>query len=205
MENERDKNVTATENELLNTIEKLIREDTFTLDIGAGVNRIKIKVHDYVDVDDLSDAVQDIVFRVKANDFRYEVFDFMLGYHIIKLFTNIPIPMIDDEAIDYARCYDICTRLNLIDRLCEKSNNIAAYIAVIEKNVWRKLEYDKVMATNENLNILYGRVYNFIDNLDTLLSQVEDLGFDKIASELINVTDKISFIEDLKNNKTKED
>lgn len=198
MENAQKSDVELMENAICNAVESTIKENYFSFDVGNGANKKKVQAHDYVDVDTLSDTVQDIVFRIEANDFRYEVFDFMMGYYVIKLFTNIPIPMMED-SIDYAKCYDICTRLNLINRLCEKSANIAEYISVIEKNVWRKLEYDKAMQANENMNILYGRVYNFIDNLDNTLDNLKELGFDKIASELVNVTNNLSFIDKIDN------
>ena len=123
---------------LLGKIERYIKDDTTTLNFGDKSNGFALTVNDYVDADTLASVVDDIVLKVKISDFDYYLFDILMSYYTISLFTDIPVPTVktdEAEVPDYTKCYDICTRLNLIDSLCGVSDYIADYISFIEKNV----------------------------------------------------------------------
>lgn len=183
-------------NTLLNKIENHIKPKT--VDVKFEDTDIVIEVTDYVSTGELSAAVETISDMVRLNDYTYELIDILMGYYVISLFTNIPIPTTgdgDEEMEDYQKCYDICMRLNLIDALCETSDNITESIAFIEKNVWRRLEYTKAMKANESLMLLCDKAYEMLENLDGLLGGVDIDMLNQIADQLGDTASKLSLVE----------
>ena len=172
---------------LLGKIERYIKDDTTTLNFGDKSNGFALTVNDYVDADTLASVVDDIVLKVKISDFDYYLFDILMSYYTISLFTDIPVPTVktdEAEVPDYTKCYDICTRLNLIDALCGVSDYIADYISFIETNVWRKLEYHKGMAANEALSMVCGKVYDLLDGLEDMVEKTRDVDLQTVMSDL---------------------
>lgn len=173
--------------DLLGKIETYIKDTTTTLNFGDKSNGFTLTVTDYVDADTLASIVDDIVLKVKISDFDYYLFDILMSYYAISLFTDIPVPTIktdETEVPDYTKCYDICTRLNLVDALCDASEPIADYISFIETNVWRKLEYYKGMAANEALSMVCGKVYDLLDGLEDMVEKTRDVDLQTVMSNL---------------------
>lgn len=174
---------------LMEKIDEYIKDDTCTLTFGNGSDEFAIQVNDYVDADTLAAVVDDIAFNVRNSEFDYYLFDILMAYHVISLFTDIPIPTIKTEESetqtqDYTKCYDICTRLNLINELCSVSDDIEEYIEFIEKNVWRKLEYYKELAANDALMMVCGKAYELLDELEGIVEQATDVDLQTVMSEL---------------------
>lgn len=173
--------------DLLGKIETYIKDDTTTLTFGDKSNGFTLTVNDYVDADTLASIVDDIVLKVKISDFDYYLFDILMSYYTLSLFTDIPVPTIktdEAEVPDYTKCYDICTRLNLVDALCDASDYIADYISFIETNVWRKLEYHKEMAANEALSMVCGKVYDLLDGLEDMVEKTRDVDLQTVMANL---------------------
>lgn len=173
--------------DLMEKIDEYIKDNTCTLTFGDGSDEFAIQVNDYVDADTLAAVVDDIAFNVRNSEFDYYLFDILMAYHVISLFTDIPIPAIkteESETQDYTKCYDICARLNLINELCSASGNIEEYIEFIEKNVWRKLEYYKELAANDALMMVCGKAYELLDELEGIVEQATDVDLQTVMSEL---------------------
>lgn len=174
-------------------IEKYIEKENVVLTFGSDDDAFDVEVNDYVDVSTLIAVVDEIVRLIQSNDFDYSLFDVGLAYFIIDLFTDIPIPMREQgDFPDYEKCYDICSRMNLIDEVCAASGNAEDAISYIEKNVWRKLEYYKAMEANRALTMVCGKLYDVLDRVGTIVDQVADVDLQALADELNEVSGKIA-------------
>lgn len=185
---------------LLKNIEKYIEPKTITLSFNDG--EFKVTVTDYVAPGILAAAIENIETMVRINDYSYELFDILMGYYTVTLFTDIPVPQRkgeDGEMVDdYEKCFDICTRLNLTDMLACESDSIAYSLAFIEKNVWRRLEYCKTMESNSALMLLCDKAYEMLENLDGLMGKFDIDNLNKIADTLGDFTQNLSLVENPK-------
>lgn len=187
-------------NTLLENIEKYIEPKTIILSYNDG--EFEVTATDYVAPGVLATAIENIETMVRINDYSYEIFDILMGYYTVALFTDIPVPQIkgdDGEMVDdYEKCFDMCTRLNLTDMLASESDSIAYSLAFIEKNVWRRLDYRKVMESNSSLMLLCDKAYEMLDNLDGLLGKFDIDNLNEIADTLGDFTQKLSLVKNPK-------
>lgn len=185
-------------NTLIEQIDKYIKPENFEVSVDDGDFFITVTTD--VSPSILSDVIDRIVSLIKWNDFKYELFDVLMAYYVISLFTDIPIPMKVDEngkeIADYEKCYRISCALNLTNLLCENSIIILNYIELIETNVWRKLDYLKTLQSNEALMTLCDKAYDVLSNMDALFENVDIDYLNSITQELGNVTEKLSLIGD---------
>lgn len=184
-------------NTLLENIEKYIEPKTITLNFNDG--EFEVAVTDYVAPGVLAATIENIETMVRINDYSYELFDILMGYYTVTLFTDIPVPQIkgdDGEMVDdYERCFDICNRLNLTNMLACESDSIANSLAFIERNVWRKLDYRKVMESNSALMLLCDKAYEMLENLDGLLDEFNIDNLNEIADTLSDFTQNIALVK----------
>lgn len=184
---------------LMEKINKYIEPETVELIFGEGSDSFVVKINSEVSSGMMSAIIERIAMMVKWNGFTYDLFDILLAYYVISLFTDIPIPTKkdkDEKTIeDYEKCYTICTSMNLIDEICHASPTIAAYIEFIEKNVWRKLEYYKTVEANEKLMALSDKAYGLLDTLEDAFDNVTPEMFSEIVEGLKLVSENPSLIE----------
>lgn len=181
------------EKTLMQHIEEYIKPENIELKFNDGSDTFIVNINESVDPGVMSSAIENIVHMVTYNDYAYELFDILMAYYIIDLFTDIPIPSIKDEdgesAPDYARCYEICIGLNLINELCNASPIISDYVEFIEKNVWRRLEYKKSVKTNEALTLLYDKAYELLDDVENMMAKTKDVDLNAIANEIGKISE----------------
>lgn len=193
----------------------------------------KVEISEDVDLRLIDQVIDTIVDQVVAQEFKYSLIDIMESYFIMALFTNIPIPILentneDTDATDiaaeaertetsedvaskekpgteyipdYQRCYIIATKLNLKEQLAEASPVIADMIYLIEKNIWRKLEYKKSLTAlipYESMLDVMSEMYSLLDDLNQYIEKYADVDIDNIATRISDVSKQLSIVKDLK-------
>lgn len=177
------------ENKLMENIEKYIEPRTFEIPFYLGEEEFTVIVSDDVSTEALLTTVELITSAIESDNFEnYCWFEIFIAYSVMALFTNIPIPTNEDGTPDYMKCYKICTGMGLIDNICARNANIEDYIALIEKNVWRRLEYKKTVRANESLMFLCDKAYDMLEGLDEIMSKVKDVDIESIGSQLGELT-----------------
>lgn len=186
----------------LSKLENLNKPRTLKLEIDG----IPFEVKEDVTLVQIDSAVDMIVKNIKEQEFKYSVLDVMLPYYIMGLFTNLPIPMITDEGgdeyPDYQKCFMICTRLDLKQNLIDRSDIVRAYIEMLERNVWRQLEYEKARLTLlpfESLMDGLSSFYEVMDALEEYTDKYSSEDIDKIAAQLTEMADNVTKLHLVKN------
>lgn len=110
----------------------------------------------YIELFNTIDAI--IAVLNGDDDIDYTYYEPILNYNIFKLFTSLPIESLED-AMETELAYGV--KRNLM----QESAYIAYCIELIEKSVWRQLDYYKAIHTNKKMN-------NFVDTLNTVLISV---------------------------------
>ena len=179
----------------LSKLENLNKPRTLKLEIDG----IPFEVKEDVTLVQIDSAVDMIVKNIS-------VLDVMLPYYIMGLFTNLPIPMITDEGgdeyPDYQKCFMICTRLDLKQNLIDRSDIVRAYIEMLERNVWRQLEYEKARLTLlpfESLMDGLSSFYEVMDALEEYTDKYSSEDIDKIAAQLTEMADNVTKLHLIKN------
>lgn len=190
---------------LMENIEERIANDDKYITIDDRLGRFKIKVNENVDVTDIHSAIMTIADEVENQNFAYTLIDLIEAYYIIELFTDIPVPTIkyDDgvEVPDYQKCYVISTKLQLKDRLFGTSLIVGSYIELLEKNVWRILEYKKARLTllpYESMMDALNEFYEMMDDLGKYVENQKDIDVEALAKQIGDVATKLSIVDDLK-------
>lgn len=188
-----------TNDSFMENIDKYIDNDEFLLEfIDDDGESFTVKATDYVHFADISVSIETIVDHVAGKNYQYEYFDLALAYCVIDLFTEIPVPMTTDEngeeIIDACKCFDICTRLGIIKALCETSDNAAELIAVIEKNVWRRLEYLKTMESTSGLNRVCDYAYDLLIKIDDVIDGYSNVNLKEATDVLKDTLTKLNIV-----------
>lgn len=173
----------------------------------------KIEINEDVDLRLLDKVIDTIVEQVVAQGFKYSLIDIMEAYYIIALFTNIPVPTIDDKTKDgedgdiipdYQKCYVIEKRLDLSNELMEASPVICDMIIMLERNVWRQLEYKKALLSltpYDSMLDVMSQMYELLDDLNKYIEQYADIDVDNIADRISDISKQLSVVKDLKEDK----
>lgn len=168
----------------------------------GGETKFVVTVNESVDYDDVYTAIVTIVDQVVNKDFEYSVIDLLLPYYLISLFTDIPVPLTEDDNTDYQKCFVISSKLNLEENL-SAFPVIADYISIIEKNVWRKLEYYKalksIMPFDELIGAL-GEFYEILDELNMVVESQKDINLDDLLNESKKMNEQLNQLNSLKDN-----
>jgi len=191
---------------LMESIEDFIVEDKKYIKYGTGDDIFKVEINEDASLDDIHNAIVMIVDNVENQNFAYYLIDILEAYHILNLFTNIPVPMISDEIPDFEKCYDICLKLQLKYYLTQTSNIVLNHISMIEQNVWRSLEYKKslkALIPYESLMAALNQFYEILDDLDKVVEAQKDIDIEVIANQLNEVTSKLSLVEEMKKENSK--
>jgi len=191
---------------LMESIEDFIVEDKKYIKYGTGDDIFKVEINEDASLDDIHNAIVMIVDNVENQNFAYYLIDILEAYHILNLFTNIPVPMISDETPDFEKCYDICLKLQLKYYLTQTSNIVLNHISMIEQNVWRSLEYKKslkALIPYESLMAALNQFYEILDDLDKVVEAQKDIDIEVIANQLNEVTSKLSLVEEMKKENSK--
>ena len=188
--------------DLLEAIEEYVKKHRKTPTISLGYNptsdktsAIEIAINEDVDFNDIHEAIDIIVDNVVDNDFAYELIDYMLDYYIIKLFTNIPVPM-DGDSPDYEQCIRIAVALDLMNELGNKSDLVRYYIDVLNKNIWRKLEYRKALTSILPFNELMSALANFYEIMDAIEEGESEEGRARLMSDLENLQKSVEIFNE---------
>lgn len=183
---------------LMENIEAYMAQEKKTIDFET----FKVEVNEDVDVNEIHNAIEFIVNAVVEQDWSYDLIDIFESYYIISLFTNIPVPMLEDDIPDYTKCLEICQKLDLRTVLYEASGVIFEQISMLEKNIWRKLEYHKAMLTLvpwESLMDGLSQFYEVLDTLSEYVDQQKDVDIENLASQINDVASKLRLVEEMKN------
>ena len=169
---------------------------------GNSKNGFSVEVNENIDFNEVHSAIDNIVENVMEQDQVFEVIDLLMGYYVIKLFTNIPIPVVEDKDADgdyrpdYSKCNEIVAKLDLMSKLAATSNVVAFYLDVLIKNVWRKLDYNKAMLSVMPFNDLMDAIAEFYAILDEIAEASNaDVNLDEFKSTLDEFADKISELQ----------
>lgn len=165
-----------------------------------GNTKFVVNVKENIDYDDVYTAIVTIVDQVVNKDFEYSVIDIIMPYYLISLFTDIPTPLTSDNEPDYQKCFDIVIGLDLEENLCAFPI-VANYISIIEKNVWRKLEYYKALKSImpfDGLISALGEFYEILDDLNDVVESQKNIDFDDILNESKNLNEQLSKLNSLK-------
>ena len=155
---------------------------------------INIHLTEEVNILMLMSAIDNIVDAVAEQDFAYELLDLVESYYVLKLFTDVEIPMTDEEDIpDYVKCYELCVAYDIKNAIWDESVILSEYLSYLEKNVWRKLEYRKSNTAQQKLTEALEEFYIVID---MLAEGAEYIQSDEKMSEL---NDKLSQMNDMVN------
>lgn len=188
--------------ELAAKIINYMQDGVKTITIGSSKDRFTIEVNEDIDFNEVHNAIDNIVENVTEQDHSFEVIDLLMGYYILKLFTNIPVPVTEDENSedgsrpDFNMCNEIVAKLGLTSRLCEASPIVAFYMDVLIKNVWRKLDYNKAILSVLPFNDLMDAIaefYSILDELAEIPNQDENLA--ELKDTLNNFADKLSELQ----------
>ncbi len=157
-------------------------------------------VNEKVNFDDVYSAIATIVENVVDNDFDYELIDLLIPYYLIDLFTDIEVPMIDDDVPDYEMCHKIAAYLNLEYELTQASNIVGQYIYMISQNVFRKLEYQKMLVVhNRELDAL-SDFYSILEELDNIVEGQKDIDVDGFLNKIDEMQESIIELTNEKQN-----
>lgn len=158
---------------LMENIESFIDVKNKDIEFKNSNSKFNITINEHVDLDKIHDAIEMIVANVVEQNFAYDLIDILFSYHMINLFTNIPVPMQKDETDipDYKKCFDISLGLNLKHRLFEESHTVGEYIKMIEVNVWRKLEYKKAMRENDAFAFVCDKAYDLLEFVNDAITK----------------------------------
>lgn len=132
------------------------------------------------------DMITDKCFERNGSDFDYELMDEFLPYLFISLFTNIPVPYIESEdeneerVVDYEMCFQIYTALDLRYRTFEVSPIVAEYMGIVEKNIWRRLEFAKQKVLRDKEYAALSEFYEILDDLSDVVKKQEEITPEKI-------------------------
>lgn len=186
---------------LMKNIDAYIADTKKKIEYGVGKKGFVVEINEKIDINDIHNAIEVIVDNVVDQDYSYELIDILLSYYIIKLFTNIPAPMADEDIPDYERCLDICIKLQLKNVLFENSIVVAEYINMLEKNIWRKLEYKKARLTLipwESLMDGLSEFYEILDTFSEFVDKQQDIDIESLAGQINEVTSKLTLVEEMK-------
>lgn len=184
---------------LMKEIENYISTEEKSIKVGAGKNSIQINIIEDVEVDKLHAVVESITNAIVEQDFAYTLFDILLPYHIINLFTNIETPMVKDDIPDYEACYKFCIKFDLVNKLAEKSSIVAECISVIEKNIWRSLEYKKALTTlipYESLMDALDEFYKILDEIDEIAESQKNVDIEGLMGQLEEISKGLKSVEE---------
>lgn len=179
-------------------IESYISTEEKFIKVGTGKNSLRINIIEDVSVDDIHAVVESISDAIVAQDFAYTLFDILLPYHIVNLFTNIEAPMIEEDVPDYEVCYKFCIQFDLVNKLAEVSPIVAEYIGVIEKNIWRTLEYKKALTAlipYESLMDALGEFYRILDDIDKIAEAQKDVDVEGLVKQLGEISAGLASVE----------
>lgn len=155
---------------------------------------INIHLNEEVNILMLMTAIDNIVDAVAEQDFAYELLDLVESYYVLSLFTDVDIPMTDEEDVpDYAKCYELCVAYDIKNAIWNESIILGEYLSYIEKNVWRKLEYRKSTVAQEKLNEALEEFYIVIDML------AEGADYIQNDEKMAELNDKLSQMNDMVN------
>lgn len=158
--------------------------------------------------------ITDKCFERNGLNFDYELMDEFLPYLFISLFTNIPVPYVENEdeneekAVDYEMCFKIYTALDLRYRTFEVSPIVAEYMGIIEKNIWRRLEFAKQRVLRDKEYAALSEFYEVLDDLSDVVKKQEEITPEKVdelvssfkeLSEMLVSEDKVKAAEDSNN------
>lgn len=165
-------------------------------------DKFVVEINENVDFNEVHAAIDNIVENVMEQDHSFEVIDLLMGYYVLKLFTNIPIPVVKDEDADddyrpdYSKCNEIVAKLDLMNKLAATSNVVAFYLDVLIKNVWRKLDYNKALLSVMPFNDLMDAIAEFYTIIDEIANvATQDIDLEKFKSTLDEFADKISELQ----------
>lgn len=180
-------------------IESYISTEEKFINLGTVKEPIRIEIIEDVDVDDIHAVVESIADAIVEQDFAYTLFDILIPYHIINLFTNIETPMVANDIPDYEACYKFCVQSNLINILAEESPVVAEYIGVIEKNIWRTLEYKKALTAlipYESLMDALNEFYRILDEIDEVAEAQKDVDVEWLMKQLGEISAGLASVEE---------
>lgn len=180
-------------------IESYISTEEKFINLGTVKEPIRIEIIEDVDVDDIHAVVESIADAIVEQDFAYTLFDILIPYHIINLFTNIETPMVANDIPDYEACYKFCVQSNLINILAEESPVVAEYIGVIEKNIWRTLEYKKALTAlipYESLMDALNEFYRILDEIDEVAEAQKDVDVEGLMKQLGEISAGLASVEE---------
>lgn len=165
-------------------------------------DKFAVEINENVDFNEVHAAIDNIVENVMEQDHSFEVIDLLMGYYVLKLFTNIPIPVVKDEDADddyrpdYSKCNEIVAKLDLMNKLAATSNVVAFYLDVLIKNVWRKLDYNKALLSIMPFNDLMDAIAEFYAIIDEIANvATQDVDLEKFKATLDEFADKISELQ----------
>lgn len=189
--------------DLVAKIEKYIQDGTKQITYGNSKTGFSVIVNEDIDFNEVHSAIDTIVENVIAQEQAFEIIDLLTGYYVIKLFTNIPVPLIEDAEAedghrpDYSKCNEIVAKLDLINKLASTSSIVAFYLDMLLKNVWRKLDYNKAMLSVMPYNDLLDAIAEFYAILDEFaeVSNNNDLDLDKFKSTIDDFANKLSELQ----------
>ena len=180
-------------------IENYISTEEKFIKLGNGKKSIQINIIEHVDVDNLHAVVESIANEIVEQEFAYTLFDILLPYHIMNLFTNIEIPMVKDDIPDYEACYKFCIKFDLINKLIDESSIIAEYISMIEKNILRVLEYKKALTSlipYESLMDALNEFYRILDEIDKVVETQKNIDVESLISQINDISTQLSSLDE---------
>jgi len=188
--------------DLITQIEEAISvENKKTISAHYAGKSFKIDVNENINIYDVDGAIDMIIHNVVEQDFKYSLIDVLESYFILKLFTNIEPPMVDENIADYEKCHEIVVKLQLKEILCEESYIIADYISMIEQNVWRGLEYEKsltALTPYESLLDALANFYEILDAMEKFAEANQDIDVEKLTKQIEDISSQISLIDEMK-------
>lgn len=187
---------------LMQSIENYIKTENKTMRYGTGKDAFTIEINEKVPFEAIDRVIELVVDSVVSGNednthgFDYEIMDEIMPFLFISLFTDIPTPIIVDESgnpildedgetsVDYVKCLHIYTALDLRYRIFEVSPIIAEYMGIIEKNIWRRLEFIKQKQIQDKEYEAIGEFYSILDDLSGVVDAQSDITPEKV-DELI--------------------
>lgn len=175
--------------------------------IEYGDNELLITVNDNVNIDDVYNAITTIVDNVVEREFEYELIDLMIPYYLMKLFTDITPPMVEENGEtypDFQKCYEIAICLNLEYELTQVSPLVAGYIYMLTQNIWRRLDYHKSHGAylKQELMESLSAFYEIMDELDKVAEQQNDIDLDGFMKQLNDISQSLQDFKNEQNNPT---
>lgn len=127
-------------NKLNNYIKEKVIEIPVEIDDD---NKTTILCKNYLPLENIMDIVEKVVIFATSDGDTYtpEFVDMALGRYLIEYLTNIPLPKDENDDVDFARCYDIYTRLDLLTRMSEADSQLSNLLCDIEFYIDSKLDF----------------------------------------------------------------